>query len=270
MGLLPGYEMANVLVTVKTYPSPSTRHAETVCVAGVRLDTPQPEWIRLYPIPFRVTAFDYEFAKYQVVQVPVKSRGTHDPRPESFSPDNGHFELGEKINTRQGWRKRRELLGQLVGATTTCELIRANRAVRMNEPAPSLGLVKPQDVHLTVKPGKGWKPNQLAKARAAAEPTLFDEAAVRTELQPNPYEMRIRYRCMDAACRGHDQQNLDWEVGSAAYHWRKLYPEDEIAPRIQDKWETMFAADKDTHLFLGNLYQYRRSFSVLGVWYPPN
>lgn len=35
--LRPGWEMAEVLVLVKTYPAPFARRGETVCVAGVRL-----------------------------------------------------------------------------------------------------------------------------------------------------------------------------------------------------------------------------------------
>jgi hypothetical protein len=42
-----------VLVTVKAYPGLSTRRGETVCVAGVRVDTDAPEWVRLYPVAFR-------------------------------------------------------------------------------------------------------------------------------------------------------------------------------------------------------------------------
>ena len=33
----PGEESAEVMVTVKTYPNPSDKYLETVCVAGVRL-----------------------------------------------------------------------------------------------------------------------------------------------------------------------------------------------------------------------------------------
>ncbi len=45
------FETKKVLVTVKTYPNPSRKYQETVCVAGIDLDTKT--WIRLYPIKFR-------------------------------------------------------------------------------------------------------------------------------------------------------------------------------------------------------------------------
>lgn len=260
---------AKILVTVKTYPTPSVRHVETVCVAGVRLDTAVPEWVRLYPIPFRTEGFDYEFSKYQIIDVPITARGTRDPRPESYQPDNQRIRLGDKVDTRRKWTERRKLLGHLVGEKTTCELIAINRDARMNEPAPSLGLVKPRDVVLTVEDGKAWTSRQQAKADRAAEPTLFGGPDVKAKLEPMPYQIKIRYKCLDVACPGHRQTIIDWEVGSAAYWWRRRYPEAEIPGRLLDQWQKMMMGDKDTHLYIGNQHQHRRSFSVLGVWYPP-
>ena len=120
-------ESAKILITVKTYPTPSERHVETVCVAGVRLDQESPSWVRLYPIPFRVLGFDYQFKKYQVVDVPIAPRGALDRRPESFSPDMTHAVLGEVVDTRSNWRRRRALMGDLVGQRTACELLNLNR-----------------------------------------------------------------------------------------------------------------------------------------------
>lgn len=259
---------AEVLITVKTYPTPSLRHMETVCVAGVRLDTPQPEWVRLYPIPFRVMGEEQQFKKYQRVTAPLIRRPTHDPRPESYSPVIEKMQLGSTIDSKNNWSKRRRLIDPLIGATSVCDLIAANRAVKMNEPAPSLGLIKPRDVHLSIKEGKPWRPKQLEKAKRAATPTLLDEDYIRTELEPMPYELRVKYKCESASCRGHNQAIIDWEVGSAAYNWRNRYPEAELPSRILGNWKSMLTDDKDTHFFVGNQHQHRHSFSVLGIWYP--
>ena len=43
-------EKVKILITVKTYPLPSTAYQETVCTAGVKEDG---TWIRLYPVRFR-------------------------------------------------------------------------------------------------------------------------------------------------------------------------------------------------------------------------
>jgi len=40
-----------ILITVKTYPTPSSmRQEEVVCTAGLSEDG---KWIRIYPVPFR-------------------------------------------------------------------------------------------------------------------------------------------------------------------------------------------------------------------------
>lgn len=49
-----------ILITVKTYPIPSTKYDELVCTAGV---TEEGEFIRLYPINFRDLPYDQQFKK---------------------------------------------------------------------------------------------------------------------------------------------------------------------------------------------------------------
>jgi hypothetical protein len=48
---LTQYRPFRILPVVKTYPNPSTKYGETVCVAGVDLATR--EWVRVYPVTFR-------------------------------------------------------------------------------------------------------------------------------------------------------------------------------------------------------------------------
>lgn len=261
---------AKVLVTVKTYPTPSLHYMETVCVAGVRLDTPTPEWVRLYPIPFRTESFDYPFAKYQVLDLVMQHRGAKDPRPESFSPDLQKIQLGETVPTRRNWAQRRELLGDLIGATTTCELIAINRETTMDQPAPSLGLVKPINPRITaIEPGAAWNDRQQLKADRAAMPTLFSpDAEIKHKLEPPAYVIKLHYKCETAGCPGHRPTILDWEVGSAAFWWRKRYPAHEIPERLQAKWEELMGEDRDTHFYIGNQHQRRHAFSVLGIWSP--
>src|ERR1700674_3007527 len=38
----------SLVVTVKAYPAISRKHGEAVCVAGIRTDTPEPRWVRLW------------------------------------------------------------------------------------------------------------------------------------------------------------------------------------------------------------------------------
>ena len=47
-----------VLITVKTYPTLSSKYGELVCTAGIRAS--DGEWIRIYPMPFETQqSFDF-------------------------------------------------------------------------------------------------------------------------------------------------------------------------------------------------------------------
>lgn len=45
-------ELKKILITVKAYPNPSKTYEETVCVAGIDIDTGK--WVRLYPIKYKI------------------------------------------------------------------------------------------------------------------------------------------------------------------------------------------------------------------------
>lgn len=262
-----GAEVARILVTVKTYPNPSDAYGETVCVAGVRLDG-GPRWIRLYPTLYRHVDYGQRFKKYEIIEVPVVPHGSKDPRPESHRPLQEGLTVIRKVDTKTGWRERKDLLGNLVGAVTTCELIRVNRETKYNKPAPSLGLVKMLDPEVSVLPGDPWSESQLAKAVRAASPTLFNPEGFK-QLEPAPYRVRFRYRCAFEKCAGHEPALLDWEAGEAGRKWRREYGPSEALDKLREKYEKLLVPDKDSHLYIGNLHQHRTSFSALGVWYPP-
>lgn len=101
-----GWEQKRVLITVKTYPNPSTKYQETVCTAGITSDG---KWIRLYPVSFRHQPYDKWYKKYQWVDVMVR-RKTNDPRPETYQPDCGTFTLLDVLDTKKGWAARREIV----------------------------------------------------------------------------------------------------------------------------------------------------------------
>lgn len=246
----PGFEMAQVMVTVKTYPSPSDRYGETVCVAGVRLDRGEPEWVRLYPMKFRLVDYEQQFKKYEIVEIPVAPQGTVDPRPESMRPEQALLRSVRQVDTKRNWAERRQLMGRLVGGVTTCGLIEANRAVTYADPAPSLGLVKVLDVQLTVSPGTPWDDRQAAKVRKAAEPDLFNPDGLK-ELEPPPYRVGLSYRCAAPACGGHKPSMIDWETGQAGRKWRRENGDARAQEMLREKYASLFGDRIDSHLYVG-------------------
>ena len=259
-------EQMRVLVTVKAYPQPSRSHGETVCVAGVRVDDGAPRWIRLYPVAYRELSFADRFKKYQLMDLKA-FRAASDQRPESFKPNIPSATLGDVIDTDSGsWRRRWEYLNHLAGATTACELF----ARQSEANAPSLGLIKPAEVlDLEVEENDGFDAQKLLLAQLAAAGDLFNEA--RAVLEPAPYRLKYRYRCMSDGCNGHGQTLIDWEAGEAARTWRaRGYSEDALPRLLREKFlDEICAPSRDTYFYLGNQHQHPRSFLVLGVFWPP-
>src|SRR4051794_12186087 len=106
MPALTDWIWMDILVTVKAYPSISTKYGEAVCVAGVRIDTPGPEWIRLFPVAFRDLEHSRQFAKYQVVRLRAQ-RHTTDTRRETWRPDVDSIQVVCELKAGAYWPERR-------------------------------------------------------------------------------------------------------------------------------------------------------------------
>ncbi|WP_373235097.1 hypothetical protein [Mycobacterium marinum] len=262
----PGEETAEVMITVKTYPNPSETYGETVCVAGVRLDRGEPEWIRLYPVKFRNADFDSKFKKYGIIRVNGSYHQANDNRPESFRPRQDELEHVEWLDTRSNWQRRRMNLGGLVGATTMCELMERNPKGGMAIPSPSLGLIKPTKVTVTVADGEPWDAAAQAKIDKASAPDLFGTSL--KPLQPAPFAVKYHYHCESAGCGGHHQKVLDWEAGEGGRKWLREYGTGARGAMLKKWRDEMLSTNNDVHFYVGNQNAHRRSFSVLGAWYP--
>lgn len=86
-----------VLVLVKASPQPSRQYGDTVCIAGVDMNAEKPQWIRLYPVPFRYVEGDRQFRKYDVVSVRTRDAGA-DRRPESRKIDAATIEIVQHLD----------------------------------------------------------------------------------------------------------------------------------------------------------------------------
>lgn len=261
---MPSGEQMRVLVTVKAYPQPSKSYGETVCVAGVRVDQAEPSWVRLYPVAFRDLPYADRFKKYQLVDL-AASTSTRDQRPESRRPNLESMKLGDTLKTNRSWRDRWDHLAPLAGATTACELL----AVQGPANAPSLGLIKPTVDDLTIEANEDFAADKKALLEMAAAPDLFGSPE-RTPLEAAPLKLKYRYRCQSSRCGGHHQSIIDWEAGEAVRTWRDGYSEERLREVLREKWlDQMCAPDRDTYFYLGNQQAHRKSFLVLGVFWPP-
>lgn len=265
---MPARDRVQVLVTVKAQPALSTKHGEVVCVAGIRLDRGRSEWIRLFPVQFRDLDRVVQFAKYQLLDVTV-SRARSDTRPESYTPDMSSVVLGDVIDTgpSRSWRRRWEYLQPLADTTTMCAL---NRGQRDGHPTPSLAMLRPAvvlGVDVVDTPDFTTAQRNLAETAAAAD--LFGDA--REPLEPSPFTVRYRWRCLEPGCGGHDQMCVDWEVGGAARRWLRSKSRDAVHEQLLKKWQDeLCGAGRDPYFFVGNQHKYPQSYLILGVFWPPH
>src|SRR4051812_44148787 len=100
------WQELDVLIVVKTYPTPSSRDIEVSCTAAI---TDNGEWMRLFPVPFRLMNGERQFRKYQRVHLRV--RKARDPRPESYNIDPDSIVIrGEPIPTKNRWESRKRVV----------------------------------------------------------------------------------------------------------------------------------------------------------------
>ena len=182
-----------ILVTVKTYPTLSTKYGETVCTAGVREDG---TWVRIYPVPFRRLGESEQYRKFDWIECHL-GRRTADPRPESFSPkDLNELTPVGHIDTSNKWRERRRLLLQTARVYNQLdELImeaKSNKA--------SLAVFKPGKItdFIWETEDREWNQERLQKMRALySQLALFEDNNWRRTFQliPKlPYSFSYRGR----------------------------------------------------------------------------
>lgn len=244
-------------VTVKAYPNVSQTYGEAVCIAGVRIDTRQPEWIRLFPVNYRDMPEEKQFEKWEVIRLEASTHST-DLRAESWSPNTDSVQRLRSVPAGGHWPARRRLMEPLLGPTM-CEL---NRGRAGGAQRPSLGLVRAKHVlKIEVKETDDWSPAQRMRLD---QTSLLSE---KSRLEKPGHRFAYHWICEESGCRGHLQGIVDWELGQAYRRWaREGYDPLVEIPR---KWlEEMCAEDRDTYFFVGDQYKWPGQFLVLGTFWP--
>jgi len=247
-----------ILVTVKTYPNPSKKYQETVCVAGIDVNTH--EWLRLYPVPFRDLKTWQQFKKYSVISVNVTKATDH--RPESHKIDPASIKVVEVWDTKKGWGRREEVVFQS-GVSSMCEVQRQQKAVRK-----SLGVVRPIEVGLEVEPVEMTDDEYREMFYRQADIFRNDK----TPIERIPLTFKYAFGCLDEpSCTGHKLSIIDWEIMQLYRRMRDKYRSAETAvAKVKEQWlDNMCGQDKNTHFYVGNMMAHPASFLVLGVFWPP-
>lgn len=254
-----------MVVTVKAYPSISTKYDEAVCVAGLRTDeynTLSP-FVRLYPVQFRDLPAARQFKKWDVIEVDVAPHQS-DLRPESYRPVPESIEIVGHLDTNDNWAKRRAVLARAGAPMTMCGL-RAEQSLQ----GTSLGIVRPRRVRALKIDERDPEEMAESTAKLSRDADLLKWTEI-SRLEPSPLEFRYQFDCFDPDCNEHSMSIIDWEIHAALRKWRGSYPDAEtLLAKIRQRWlDDICGPDKDTLFFVGNMHQYPASFLVLGAFYP--
>lgn len=180
-----------ILVLCKTYPSPSTKYAETSCVAGMNENG---ALIRLFPVPFRMVNQEQQFAKWQWIEALIE-KSPVDHRPESHKIYVDTIKTLHIVSTAQDWQHRRLWLDKLPVFNSFDEL----EAKRLSS-GLSLGIVKPSRITgLSIRKAKteAWTPEEIdILERLQRQASLFDdERPAFKRLEKVPFDFYYTYEC---------------------------------------------------------------------------
>ncbi len=262
-----------LLITVKTYPTLSRKHGETVCTAGIREDG---SWVRLYPVPFRRLDEEEQYRKFDWVELETR-KSTSDHRPETRHPTDAKDILPVKhLGTEEAWKERRKVLGKVKVHRHLQPLLDGAKANTM-----SLALFKPAKIVDFVWEAceRDWDAAKVAAMRdMASQGELFaDEQWRQTfRLMPKlPYN--FSYRFEDADGKRSELQVLDWETGQLFHNCLRDARGDEAVAlaKVRQKYMDSFLKT-DLHFFLGTMKEFH-GFSpnpwviigVLPIPHPP-
>lgn len=258
--------IARILILCKTYPSPSGKHVETSCVAGMEENG---SLIRLFPVPFRLVDDQKQFKKWQWISARV-SKASNDHRSESHKVFVDTIVCnGGPLSTRLGWRARRDQLESI----PVFESFAALDAQRVSK-GMTLGLVRPSRIiGLDVRPCEkpDWTQEEKGKLIQHERQTgLFDQADANriATLRKVPFDFHYRYECiMGDQMHEYRHKIVDWEAGALYWRCRSTYGAG---------WEAPFRAKLEQNLpqndlmfLMGTIHRFPDQWLIVSLVYPP-
>jgi hypothetical protein len=275
--LLSEVSKEHILMVVKTYPTPSGKYGELVCTAGIRLR--DNAWVRIYPFPFRLVNLDYQFRKYDVLEIPLY-KATDDKRPESYKPhDMGlirhvdHIEVGDDY-----WSRRMPYI-----RATALPSVKALQDAMIAEDrswGPTIRPIPVQSGQVKVsfeRQDPDWPEKDMKKLESAKQNlsmNLFTDKNLLDffkTLRRLPYKIRLTFT--DLTGEQYTFRVLDWEIAQLFFNVRKRAAnDDEALEKVRYKIEKqIFSTDREVLLVIGNYhhrYKQRWQLAVDGFIWP--
>jgi hypothetical protein len=255
-----------VLILCKTYPSPSEKHVETSCVAGLEEGG---KLIRLFPVPFRLIRDDQQFRKWQWITARIE-KASNDHRPESHKIFVDTIDCSEQpISTRAGWADRRAALSGVPVFHDFAALEAARQAEGI-----TLGLLKPASIialDITPTDSPDWTEEEHQKlVQHERQSGLFDAADAQNlaKLRKVPFSFHYRYTCTVGDQTLHYRHKIaDWEAGALYWNCRRLHGEGWEVPFRQKIGHDLPAADLT--FLMGTIHRFPNQWLIVSLLYPP-
>lgn len=259
-----------ILILCKTYPSPSSKYAETSCVAGL---TEEGQLIRLYPVPFRFVSDEQQFRKWQWVEARFE-HAHNDRRPESNKIYIDTIRCDERPLKagKDGWPHRMELLSK----TSIFEDFDELEAARQTK-GITLALLRPKRIlSLDIRPTKNpeWTVDEKAKLiQLQQQSGLFDDATQETRdirlLEKIPFDFHYSYECqVNGQIKTYKHKLVDWEVGALYRRLRREYGANGWEAPFRAKYEQELPS-KDLLLLMGTIHRFPDQWLAVSVICPP-
>ena len=254
-------KVEELLIVAKTYPLPSNKYRETVCVAAINREG---EMRRLYPIPFRFISGDVQFKKWEWIRG-IVGPPNDDRRPESRRLDIYQVEkLNETISTNDGWQERRSWIEpRLSPSFDALEQRRQNSG-------ETLGFVRPSrflGLDITPRKDAEWTENELVRLKQEG---LFDtdEMRARPLLRKVPVDFHYRYQCETPDGTIERRHMItDWEAGALYWNCVQSHGPNWEQP-FRQKLEASFA-QKDLIFMMGTMHRIPYRWLIISLIYPP-
>jgi len=259
-----------VLITVKTYPTISTKYEELVCTAGFLENG---RWIRIYPVQFRKKSYNEQYKKYDWVEIDLV-KNTEDFRPESYRPYSldSEFTIFNHIAPDGGsWDDRR----RIVLSKTYTNLTALIAEAKDKTIATSLAVFKPKQIMgVIVEPcEREWDKEKL---QSLQQLNIFEKFAIEKPQVVRKLPYKFSYRFTDDEGREATLMIEDWELGQLYWNCVERHEghdrETKACNDVLKKYYDDLAKTKDIHLFLGTSLRYHNlgvnPFMIIGTFHP--
>jgi len=256
------FEKARILILCKTYPSPSSKYAETSCVAGI---SEKGDLIRLYPVPFRMINEDRKFKKWQWITAEI-SKTRNDRRRESHRVNIDSIKCDNTpIPTSNGWMERKKSIENIPVFQSLSEL--DNSRVQKGT---TLAILKPKcglRLEISRAATPDWtveEQNKLVQLQNNLD--LFDQ----TDRSNIRLLRKVPYNFYYRSTSPEDDWKLkivDWEARALYWNTKRSHGE---------KWEEPFRhklekalPELDLMFLVGNIHRFSDQWLIISLFYPP-